>query len=305
MSDRERVFAPLDPDGPHVVALGGGHGLAATLRAARLYAGQITAVVSVADDGCSSGRLRRDYPVLPPGDLRKCLVALAAHESVWTRAFDHRFEGGELDDHALGNLILAGLEQVTGDPRDAVEIAANLLEVVGDVVPATLEPVTLTAEVDGTRVVGQVVIMHSAGRIQRLSLRPGRPEAAPAALESIATADQVVLAPGSLYTSLLPVVCVPAIGAALVETEAHVVQLANLEPEVPETTGMTGEEHLAAVLDHGGRVDEYLYDPDAALSVDPTGIAALGVKPCPAAVAGDEGRVHDPARLAEALASLL
>lgn len=292
----------LDADGPRVVALGGGHGLAATLRAARTYASSITAVVSVADDGRSSGRLRRDYPVLPPGDIRKCLVALAGEESLWTRAFEHRFVGGELDDHALGNLLLAGLEQVTGDAGEAIEVAAGLLDTVGTVIPATREAVTLTAEVDGTRVIGQVVIMQSAGRIQRLSLRPARPEAASAALDAIAAADQILLAPGSLYTSLLPVVCVPDIAAALEAASGCVVQIANLEPEIPETTGLCGADHVQAVLAHGGRVDEYLFDPAAGLPVTVDAIAALGVKPRAATVAApDAARTHDPDRLAGAL----
>ena len=134
------------PDGPTVVALGGGHGLATTLTALRRYAGSVTAVVSVADDGGSSGRLRQIYDVPAPGDLRKCLVALAEPDSVWREAFEHRFRGGDLDGHALGNLILVGLTQVLGDFGQALEEAGRLMDCAGRVLPATTDPIVLTAD---------------------------------------------------------------------------------------------------------------------------------------------------------------
>jgi uncharacterized cofD-like protein len=262
-------------------------------------------VVSVADDGGSSGRLRREMPVLPPGDLRKCLVALAAEQDVWTAALDYRFDTGDLEGHSLGNLLIAGLEQVTGDPNAALAAVAALLRVVGDVVPATVEAVTLRADVDGRTICGQVAIMETAGSNKRLSLEPPAPAASPAAIAAIARADQIVLAPGSLYTSLLPVICVPEIAAALHAAPGRVVQVANLLPELPETIGMTGVEHVQAVLDHGGRVEEYLYDPAATLIVDGPAIGALGVKVVGADVAQPNRRAHDPVRLARALSSLL
>ena len=151
--------AALDPAGPAVVALGGGHGLAVALRAAREYAGSITAVVSVADDGGSSGRLRRDLGVPPPGDIRRCLVALSSEDTVWTEAFEHRFSGGDLDGHALGNLILVGLAESLGSFSAALDEAGRLLRTVGQVLPATVEPVVLKAELaadgpDAQRVLG-------------------------------------------------------------------------------------------------------------------------------------------------------
>ncbi len=163
-------------DGPSVVALGGGHGTAVTLRAARRYAGQVTAVVSVADDGGSSGRLRKLLNVVALGDLRMCLVALAAEDSALARAFEHRFEEGELAGHALGNLILAGLVEATGDLVTGVQEAADLLGAAGDVLPATVERVVLKAESEGGQVAGQVAVSR-AGNIHTVSLVPGDSQA--------------------------------------------------------------------------------------------------------------------------------
>ena len=141
-----------------MVALGGGHGLATTLQAVRQYAGRVTAVVSVADDGGSSGRLRQIAGIPAPGDLRRCLVAMAAHDSPWARAFEYRFPSGDLEGHALGNLIIAGLANVTGDFGQALDLAASLLGAAGRVLPATSVPVVLKADVAGTEVVGQVKV---------------------------------------------------------------------------------------------------------------------------------------------------
>jgi len=293
------------PERPRVVALGGGHGLAAALRSARRYAGELTAVVSVADDGGSSGRLRRDLDVLPPGDLRTCLVALAAPGNVWARAFEHRFAAGELRGHPLGNLILAGLSETLDDPVAAIDAAAQLLGTTARIRPATAEPVVLKAEVDGGSVEGQVAVMTADQRIRHVELVPHDAPAHPDALAALARADQVLLAPGSLYTSLLPVLCVPAIGAAVATTPGLVVQICNLRPQPPETTGLDAADHLRAVLDHGARVDVFLSERDGALPLDEARIRAWGVRPVTAPLAGRSGLVHDPARLAPVLADLL
>jgi uncharacterized cofD-like protein len=290
---------------PRVVALGGGHGLAVVLRAARQYAADLTAVVSVADDGGSSGRLRRDLDVLPPGDLRTCLVALAAPGNVWADAFEHRFAAGELDGHALGNLILVGLTETLGDPVAAIDEAAHLLGAVGRVRPATAEPVILKADLDGWSVRGQVAVMTVTGRIRRVELVPRDAPAHPDAVSAIAAADQVVLAPGSLYTSLLPVLGVPGLRDAVAATPGRVVQVCNLRPQPPETTGLDATDHLRAVLDHGGRVDTFLYERDGALGVDEDRIRAWGVQPVGAPLSGRSGLAHDPAKLAQALTDLL
>jgi uncharacterized cofD-like protein len=292
-------------DGPRVVALGGGHGLAVVLRAVRQYAADITAVVSVADDGGSSGRLRRDLDVLPPGDLRKCLVSLAAPDNLWAGAFEHRFSAGELDGHPLGNLVLVGLAETLGDPVAAIDEAARLLGAVGQVRPATAEAVVIKADLDGGSVEGQVAVMTVAGRIRRVEVVPRDAPADPDAVAAIAAADQIILAPGSLYTSLLPVLVVAGLHEVLAATPARVVQVCNLRPQPPETTGLDAADHLRAVLDHGVGVAEFLYERDGALPVAEDQIRAWGVRPVGAAVAGRSGLVHDPARLAQALTDLL
>ncbi len=288
-----------------VVAIGGGHGLATALRAVRRYAGVITAVVSVADDGGSSGRLRRDLDIQPPGDIRKCLVALAEGDNVWADAFEHRFGGEELGGHALGNLVLVGLAESLGDFTAAIDEAGRLLRTAGRVVPATTEPVVLKAEVEGESVEGQVAVASVGGRIKRVSIVPGDARAHPDALAAVAAADQVVLAPGSLYTSLLPVVAVVELRSAIASAPGSVVQVCNLRPQLPETAGLDGVDHLRAVLEHGGRVDAFVWQRGGELAVDEGQVGALGVRSVPASVAQPSGLVHEPARLAQALRDLL
>jgi uncharacterized cofD-like protein len=287
-----------------VVALGGGHGLATALRAIRRYAGSITAVVSVADDGGSSGRLRRDLGVPPPGDIRRCLVALAGSDSVWSSAFEHRFREGDLEGHALGNLVLVGLAETLGSFSEALDEAGRLLGAVGRVLPATVEAVVLKAELTGEVVEGQVAVANSEG-IRRLELVPVDVAATPDAVEAIGAADQVVYAPGSLYTSVLPVLCVAGLRDAIAASPARVVQVANLRPQIPETAGMGVADHLAAVLAHGARVDTLLYDTGGGLTIDRPRLEALGVETIAAPVARPSGLAHDQHQLARALCALL
>ena len=296
-------MSELNPDGPAVVALGGGHGLAAALRGIRQYASSITAIVSVADDGGSSGRLRRDLGVLPPGDLRRCLVALSDDE-LWANAFEYRFAAGELDGHALGNLVLVGLTDTTGDFTAALDAAGRLLRTVGRVLPATTEPVVLKAAVGDLEVEGQVAVQNSSN-IGRVDLVPADAGAPPDAVHAIQHADQVVLAPGSLYTSLLPVLCVHGLRSAVARTRAQVVQVANLRPQPPETTGLDATDHLRALRAHGVRVDVFLYQEAGELAADDDQIRAWGAEPVAARVATDRGYTHDPRRLAQALQALL
>ena len=236
-----------------MVAVGGGHGLAATLQAARRYAGDITAVVSVADDGGSSGRLRDAFGMPAPGDLRKCLVALSPEGSTWARAFEHRFDAGELSGHALGNLIIAGLLQATGDLTEALAEAGRLLDADGRVLPATTTPVVLKAQAAAGQVEGQTNVQHAA-RISTVGLVPPDAQPPPAALSAIAAADQVVIGPGSLFTSVLAAVVVPAITDALRQTGARKVYVANLRPQVPETAGYSVEDHVAALRRDNRRI---------------------------------------------------
>lgn len=287
------------------MALGGGHGLAAALQAARRYAGSITAVVSLADDGGSSGRLRRDLGGAPPGDLRKCLVALGARDSIWREVFEHRFSNGDLEGHALGNIVLSGLAAVFGDLGRALDEAGRLLRAQGRVVPATSEPVVLEADVDGVPVEGQVAVSVAPGRIRRVALVPAEAKAHPDAVSAIELADQVVLGPGSLFTSVIPVVAVAGIREALLATRARVVQVCNLRPQVPETVGLNGTDHLRAVLEHGARVDVFLYQEGGPLAADHGVTESLGIEAVVADVARVDGLVHDPERLARALAALV
>jgi len=251
------------PGGPRVVAIGGGHGLAATLRAVRTYAGHITAVVSVADDGGSSGRLRRSVDIPAPGDLRRCLVALADPDSLWAKVFDYRFGAGDLDGHALGNLIIAGLSQATGDFSVALEEAAALLGVDGRVLAVTTSPAVLRASVHGAEVIGEVEVNGWRGPIASVSVLGadgGETRAPPAVVEAVADADQVVIGPGSLYTSVLAACVVPGVREALAARPGGRVYVANLAPEHPETAGMTLAAHLAALGTHAVTVDAVVCD---------------------------------------------
>lgn len=296
--------------GPKVVALGGGHGLAVTLQAARCYAGQLTAVVSVADDGGSSGRLRQamELDLQAPGDARRCLVALADQNSLWARAFEYRFPNGEMRGHALGNLVLAGLAETAGDFVSALEAAAELLGVQGRVLPATAVPVVLKASVDGHDVIGQVNVGNAVGRIDRVSLVPVDAPAPQQAIDAILEADQVVIGPGSLFTSVLAVCAVGDIRAALQQREGGRVYVCNLRPQAGETDRMSARDHLAALRDHGIPIDTMLVDPGASLPVGEGDYASARsdewVETVTVATARADGLVHDPERLAAALASV-
>jgi uncharacterized cofD-like protein len=290
---------------PRVVALGGGHGLAVALRAIRRYASDVTAIVSVADDGGSSGRLRRELGGLPPGDLRRCLGALVPDGSLWPTVLEHRFERGALAGHTVGNLLLEALVNELGSWTSALDAAGDLLGATGRVLPATSTTVVLGADVDGMHVEGQVAVQHSHGRKDRVELVPPDAPPTPAALSAIASADQVVLAPGSLYTSLLPVLCVRDVGEAVAKCDGQVVQVCNLGPEVPETEGLDAVDHLRAVLDHGCRVDVFLVHRGSTFAPAADEAEPLGVRVRYAGVAAPSGTQHDPGELARALADLL
>ncbi len=281
-----------------VVALGGGHGLAATLAAARRYADDICAIVSVADDGGSSGRLRAAFGIPAPGDVRKCLVALADPDSLWTSAFEHRFDAGELEGHAFGNLVLAGLAASTGDFEQALAEAGRLLGAVGRVVPATVEPVVLKAIVGGDSITGQALVARSEG-ITGVSLVPADAKAPEAALTALARADQVVIGPGSLFTSVLAVVVVPDVREALAATPGRKVYVCNLRPQLPETAGYDVAAHLDALRAHGLEVDVVLCHPGS------LPVGRLDVECVERPVARQDGLGHDPALLAAALEDLL
>lgn len=292
----------LHRGGPAVVAIGGGHGLARTLGAARRFAGELTAIVSAADDGGSSGRLRASLAIPAPGDLRKAIGALLVAPERTGPLLEHRFAGGELAGHAFGNLLLAALAATVGDFATAIGDACELLGTLGPVYPATSEPVRLVGETASASVSGQVAVMATPGLI-KVHLEPGAPTTPEGALAALGAADLVVLGPGSLYTSVLAALVAPGLAEAVRTSPALVVYVANLQEQHPETTGYDLAAHLAALHAHGVRVDAVLADPTAAVRQGElpgdsvVHLAEIARRP--------DGLVHDEARLAECLARLV
>ncbi|MCB0978275.1 MAG: uridine diphosphate-N-acetylglucosamine-binding protein YvcK [Acidimicrobiales bacterium] len=296
-----------------VVAVGGGHGLAASLRAIRTYAASVTAVVSVADDGGSSGRLREEFPILPaPGDARRCLGALAATDSQLGLELEHRFgpESGSLSGHAYGNLLLAALTFGLGSFQAALAEVGRMTGAVGVVLPATDGPVQLTGQAvdagDGAkRVVGQVAVARAIGR-RYVALEPADATSPPQVRESILAADQVVIGPGSLFTSVLAAAIVPEVRRALHDTSAQRVYVANLAPQVPETAGFSLGDHLDVLSAHDIPVDIVLAPtrsgPDS--TGEDLGSSTGRWTTVERSLAMPGGGEHDPALLAVALSEV-
>jgi len=311
--------------GPRVVAVGGGTGLAALLRGLKTHTSNLTAVVTMADDGGSSGLLRRDMGMPPPGDLRNCLVALADDDSMMSRLFKYRFpEGGGLQGHSFGNLFITALAEVTGDFDHAVREATRVLKVRGRVLPSTLDDVVLHAQLeDGGHVSGQSTITAAERLPRRVWLTPEAPRAVPQAVAAFARADLVVLGPGSLYTSIIPNLLVPEVRDALCATKACVVYVCNVMTQPGETDGYTAADHLAALHRHGlaGVVDIMVVNDapvsaEAAASyerfsarpvaLDEDRVRALGVRLVRARVAAESDVVrHDSERLSQVLRRLV
>lgn len=285
--------------GPSIVAVGGGHGLAATLRAAKTVARSVCAVVSTADDGGSTGRLRDVLPCIAPGDLRMCLSALADPELPMARALEYRFSAGELDGHALGNLLITAMTETEGGVVRALDALAATVGATGRVLPATAEAVTLVGTTDaGREVRGQVNVMSTPG-IREVRLEPAGVPAIDEAVDAILTADMVVLGPGSLYTSVLAATAVDGIAAALAERSASLVYVCNLRPQHGETEGYDVADHVAALRRHGLDPAVVLYDGDVIGG-------AHGVPGAiRASLAGAGGSVHDEQQLASALLAAL
>ena len=235
--------------GPSIVAIGGGTGLSTLLSGLKRYSSNITAIVTVADDGGSSGVLRRELGVQPPGDIRNCLAALAREEPLLTKLFQYRFKAGTgLEGHSFGNLFLSALTAITGSLETAITASSRVLAVQGQVVPATTADVRLWAELEnGERIEGESAIGQASSPIVRLGCTPMRPPALPKALEAIAEADLIVLGPGSLYTSLLPNLLVPELVAALARSRAPRLYICNLMTQPGETDGLDVEGHLRAI----------------------------------------------------------
>lgn len=317
--------------GPRVVALGGGHGLAASLEALARVTPSLTAVVTVADDGGSSGRLRSELGALPPGDLRMALAALAGDEEwdrTWQRLLQHRFGGtGPLAGHAVGNLVLTALTELLPDGSgvvEALDLVGRLVGARGRVLPASTAPLSIVADVAGLdpadpeqvqEVVGQVAVATTTGQVRALRLRPDDPPACPEAVQAVLDADYVVLGPGSWFTSVLTHLLVPDLRDALVRTRARRVVTLNLAPQRGETEGFSPQEHLDVLRAHAPElsVDVVLADQDAVLDsrglMSPAleeGIASTGGRLVLAPVAvGDGTPRHDPLRLAQAYAAVM
>ena len=246
---------PTERRGLKIVAVGGGTGLSTSLRGLKEITDNLTAIVTVADDGGSSGRLRRDLGILPPGDIRNCLVALADAEPMMEQLLQYRFpKGSDLDGHSFGNLFLAAMEGVTGDFEMAVRESARILAVRGDVMPSTLANVELGAETrDGHIIVGESEIGHSQVAIKRVFLQPQNVAAYPDALRAILDADLIVLGPGSLYTSLMPNLLVRDIAAAVRSSRAVKVYVCNVATQPGETDNFGVVDHVRALVDQFGR----------------------------------------------------
>lgn len=309
----------VQPSGPAVVALGGGHGLAASLAALRRLTDRLTAVVTVADNGGSSGRIREQYDLLPPGDLRMALAALCGDDSwgrTWAQVLQHRFAGdGDLSGHALGNLLIAAVWQRLGDPVSGLDLVAALLRCRGRVLPMSTTPLSLCAVVvagedpEPTEVVGQVEVATTPGRVVDVSLRPPNPPACAEAVAAISEADLVVLGPGSWFSSVIPHLLVPELATALQKTSAAKLVLLNLRSATAETQEYAPENLLEVLGMYapGLGVDVVLADPGSVPDVPVVAAAAadLGAELVLDRVA-DEASVdqHDPLRLTAALADL-
>jgi uncharacterized cofD-like protein len=240
--------------GPRIVAIGGGTGLPALLSGLKAYTDNLTAVVTVADDGGSSGRLRKDFKIPPPGDLRNCLVALAETEPLMGRLFQHRFKGqGGLSGHSFGNLFIAAMNEITGDFGEAIRASSKVLAVSGQVLPVTFDDVRLSATLSGgRRVQGESSISAAGGHIDRLSLLPADARPNPEVLQAIAQADAIVLGPGSLYTSILPNLLVPGVAKAVERSGAIKILVCNVMTQPGETDGYAVSQHVQALRDQSG-----------------------------------------------------
>lgn len=238
--------------GPHVVAIGGGTGLSTLLRGMKRYTNNITAIVTVGDDGGSSGRLREEQGIIPPGDIRNCIAALADEEQLITELFQYRFKNGQgLEGHSFGNLFLTAMCRITGDMVSAIKESSKVLNVRGRVFPSTLDNVCLVAEMeDGTVVRGESQIPKAKKRIHRLYCEPTSPQALPDTIKAIEHAELILLGPGSLYTSVMPNLLIDEIASALAQSKAPKMYVVNIMTQPGETDNYSVADHVQAIMDH-------------------------------------------------------
>lgn len=318
-----------------IVNLGGGTGLSTLLRGLRNLSAELedaagappldlAAIVTVSDDGGSSGRLRRDFDMLAPGDIRNCMVALAEDETLLTKLFNHRFQSGKgLEGHNFGNLFLTALTEVTGDFHEAIKVSSEVLAIRGRIFPSTLENVRLEAELrTGRSMLGETRITGSRGGIKHMRLRPRECAPVPEALQAIAEADLVTLGPGSLYTSVIPNLLISGVAQAVAQSPARKAYISNLMSEPGETDGYSAADHLRAVYEHSGdglvdtvivnnreavpeAVDRYARQGAYAVQVDSTELRAMGAQVVDAPLLADGPVVrHETETLARLLVKL-
>lgn len=303
--------------GPTVAVVGGGHGLSVLLRGIKSATSNVTAVVTVADDGGSSGRLREELGIIPPGDLRNCLVALADTEPLMEKLFQYRFRGeSELAGHSFGNLFIAAMNEVTGDVEKALQESSKVLAVKGQVLPASKDHVRLDAVMeDGTVVEGESNIPEVHKRIHRVRLFPEHVQPVQSALDALRSADAIILGPGSLYTSIMPNLLVDGVAETLRKSKAVKIYICNVMTQPGETDGYTASMHAKAIIDHGGRgvidymlvnsttissdMQEYYAEKGAyPVEVDEEAINALGIGFLKADIINETDVIrHDPDKL--------
>ena len=238
--------------GPRIVAIGGGTGLSSLLRGLKTYTSNLSAIVTVADDGGSSGRLRDEYRILPPGDFRQCLIALADAEPLMKQLFDHRFKEGSLDGHAFGNLFIMAMAEVTGNFEQALRESGKVLAVKGTIVPSTLRDVTLVASINGGMVEGESIIPKQNSPISHVFLKPDGVQVNPEAAQSILNAELIIVGPGSLYTSILPNLLVEGMVEAIKASPALKLYICNLAAQRGETEGYGVHDYLRVIREHVG-----------------------------------------------------
>ena len=258
--------------GPNIVVIGGGTGLSVLLRGLKEYSSNITAIVSVGDDGGSSGRIREEFGMVPVGDVRNCIVALSDREELMEQIFDYRFKQGEgLDGHSLGNLLLVAMTHLTGSFHDAVSDINEVLQIRGKVLPVTDEPITLKAILDDNReIIGESCVSQADRPIMRLTIEPENVQPLQEALDAIKEADAIVLGPGSLFTSIIPNLLVDGIVDAILQSKAMKLYVCNVMTQAGETDSYSAEDHLRVLLEHGskGIVDYIVVNNHSASSAD-------------------------------------
>ncbi|WP_303839589.1 gluconeogenesis factor YvcK family protein [Selenomonas ruminantium] len=311
--------------GPNVTVVGGGHGLSVLLRGIKAATSNVTAVVTVADDGGSSGRLREEFGIIPPGDLRNCLVALADTEPLMEKLFQYRFKGkSELAGHSFGNLFIAAMNEVTGDMEQALQESSKVLAVKGQVLPASKDHVRLDAIMeDGTIVEGESQIPEVHKKIHRVQLFPEHVQPVQSALDALKNADAIILGPGSLYTSIMPNLLVDGVAEAIRKSKAIKIYICNVMSQPGETDGYTASMHAKAIIDHGGKgIIDYMLVNDSPISpemqefyagkgaypveVDEEAINALGVGFVKADIINEQELIrHDPDKLSKAVMNMV